>query len=159
MASLALVGLATGRNSWSMPNALVQNVARAANWTPTFLNAHQDATVTVLADLIIPDTDTPGAKQAKVNRYVDLFLSVKNPADQKQFVDGLNSLDSNPSKKVFVDCSEAEQVAILNQISGSAFFQQAKGMISGIYFATPEGYHDLNKLGIPKNALACDHSA
>jgi hypothetical protein len=39
------------------------------------LTPDQDATVTTIAELIIPQTDTPGAKAAKVNEFIDLILS------------------------------------------------------------------------------------
>jgi len=44
----------------------------APGWKPLFLDAHQNETLIVLSDLILPATDTPGAKEALVNRYIDL---------------------------------------------------------------------------------------
>jgi len=34
------------------------------------LNPHQNATVTTIAELIIPQTHTPGAKAARVNEFI-----------------------------------------------------------------------------------------
>ena len=45
------------------------------DWTPVFFNAQQNETFTALSDAIIPATDTPGAKAALVNRFIDLVLS------------------------------------------------------------------------------------
>ncbi len=42
------------------------------DWKPAFLNDHQNETLIVLSDVVIPATDTPGAKAALVNRYLDL---------------------------------------------------------------------------------------
>jgi len=39
------------------------------------LNPHQDVTITTIAELIIPQTDTPGAKAARVNEFIDLILT------------------------------------------------------------------------------------
>ena len=39
------------------------------------LSAKQDATVTRMAELILPETDTPGARAARVNEFIDLILT------------------------------------------------------------------------------------
>ena len=40
----------------------------------------QNELVITLTELIIPQTDTPGAKAAKVNEYIDMVLADANPA-------------------------------------------------------------------------------
>lgn len=172
LASATLVGLAAGQKNFAMPGALVQNVAHDANWAPAFFNAHQNETVVCLTNLIIPRTDTPGANDANVHRYIDLFLSVGKPEDQKAFTGGLAWLDSYAAqsyKNDFVKCSEKEQTAILDRMAGidktpideigHAFFNQAKAMTSSIYFATPEGYKELAKSGPPPASFGCEHTS
>ena len=59
------------------------------------MNAHQDATVTALAELILPQTDTPGAKAARVNEFIDLIVADwYSPEEQAQFFAGLADLDA-----------------------------------------------------------------
>src|SRR3989442_2231138 len=54
------------------------------------LDPHQNATVTTLTDLIIPQTDTPGAQTAKVNEFIDPLLAEwVEPADQDKILAGL----------------------------------------------------------------------
>jgi len=65
----------------------------AADWKPKFFDEHQNKTVIVLSDLIIPETDTPGAKAAYANRFIDLLLSVEAPEKQKQYLEALGWLD------------------------------------------------------------------
>ena len=159
MASATLVGLTTGRLSGGLPRELVENVVNAEHWTPVFLNQQQDETVIGLTDLIIPRTDTPGAKDAKVNRYVDVFLAVKDTEEQKDFVAGLAGLDAHAKqtyKKDFVSCTEKEQTDLLGRMErgNSGFFRQVKTLTSLIYFNTPEGYKELNKFGPPKGVVA-----
>jgi hypothetical protein len=161
IASATLMGLMGGGLSGGFPVALVQSVAKDDHWKPVFLNAQQDETVDVLTDLLIPRTDTPGARDAKVHRYVDLFLAVKDTQEQKDFVAGLAGLDAAAQKqfgKAFARCKEADQVSLLNgMVSGGAgqpFFQQAKTLTASIYFNTPEGYKELNKFGPPKGVVA-----
>lgn len=160
IASAAFVGLTTGKLGWSLPGELVQNVAKVADWKPAFFNPQQNDIVTVLTELIIPRTDTPGANDAKVHRYIDLFLSVANSDEQTRFTDGLASLDREAQKsyrKQFAKCTGDEQVALLNTNAGDPFFKQAKSMTSLIYFSTPEGYKELNKFGPPPSTFACEH--
>ncbi len=64
-----------------------------ANWKPLFLDEHQNETLIVLSDLIMPATDTPGAKEALVNRYIDLVLAAETPEAQRAFLNSLNYLD------------------------------------------------------------------
>ena len=63
---------------------------RIATGKPVLFTADQDALVADLADVIIPTTNTPGAKAAKVNEIIDVVLKdcYKQP-DQQRFIDGL----------------------------------------------------------------------
>src|SRR2546423_1233500 len=63
------------------------NAAATHNGGLKTLNAHQDATVVMISEMIIPETDTPGAKGAKVNEFIDLLLSEWfEPEETKQFL-------------------------------------------------------------------------
>src|SRR5262244_3658577 len=75
-------------------------VLTVANWKPVFLNDNQNETLIALSEAIIPAGDTPGAKEALVNRFLDLLLSVQPVEFQKQFTDALVSMD-NESQKQF----------------------------------------------------------
>lgn len=70
------------------------------NWKPAFLNDQQNQTLIAFSDVIIPTTDTPGAKEALVNRFLDLLLSIEPTEAQRQFTDALVSID-NESQKQF----------------------------------------------------------
>ncbi len=172
IASATFVGLTTSQTNWGMPGALVQNVGKSADWKPVFFNAHQIKTLIVLTNLIIPRTDTPGANDANVHRYLDLFMSVANVADQKHFTDGLAWLDQYSVQTYeleFVKCNEEQQIVVLSRMArldktpiadaGHSFFNQAKNLTSIIYFSTPEGYQELNKFGPPPSTVGCEHPA
>ena len=62
------------------------NELKVANWKPVFLDEHQNETLIILSDLIIPATDTPGAKEALVNRYIDLVMAAETHENQKSFL-------------------------------------------------------------------------
>lgn len=86
------------------------------NWKAVFLNDHQNETLIALSDVIIPATDTPGAKAALVNRYLDLLLSVQPVEFQTQFVDALAFIDTESQKQFaqdFRDLATGDQIWLL----------------------------------------------
>jgi len=81
------------------------------------LNAHQNATVVTMTDLIIPETDTPGAKAARVNEFIDVILTEwATPEERQNFLNGLAVVDKQSNElygKDFVDSSPLQQVTLL----------------------------------------------
>jgi Gluconate 2-dehydrogenase subunit 3 len=69
------------------------------DWKPTFLSGHQNQTLILLSDLIIPETDTPGAKTALVNRFMDLLLAVESRDMQQTFLNSLAYLDGEARRR------------------------------------------------------------
>src|SRR6202022_5129383 len=65
----------------------------APGWKPLFLDEHQNETLIVLSDLMIPATDTPGAKEALVTRYIDLVLAADTHENQRAFLNCIGYLD------------------------------------------------------------------
>jgi hypothetical protein len=86
------------------------------------LDAHQDATVTAAAELLLPATDTPGAKSARVNEFIDHILADwYSDEDRKRFLDGLSDMDARSQKlfgKDFVALSSEQQAEVF-QILGN----------------------------------------
>jgi hypothetical protein len=84
------------------------------------LNPHQNATVTTIAELIIPETKTPGAKAVRVNEFIDLILTNwYDEQDRSMFLNGLGSVDTQCHDlfgKDFVDCSAAQQKQLLTDL-------------------------------------------
>lgn len=90
------------------------------DWKPKFFDEHQNETVIVLSDLIIPDTDTPGARAAQVNRFIDLFLSASDPDFQKRYVQALGWLDGYCLKMYsspFVKMARDAQTELLTRLT------------------------------------------
>jgi hypothetical protein len=86
------------------------------------LNPHQDATVTSMAELIIPATETPGAKGARVDEFIDLIVAEWYSEEERaQFFAGLADLDARTNRlfaKSFVDASVEQQTDILRVLGG-----------------------------------------
>lgn len=144
--------------------------AADAAWKPSVLDDHQNRTVIALTDLIIPATDTPGARAANVNRYVDLFLRDGDSQQRDRFLTGLGWLDGYALRKhghPFLTCGAEPQIAMLTELdssddadlaTGRQFFRMAKGMTSRIYYSTEIGFKELNKGGVPAT-FGCRHPA
>ena len=84
------------------------------------LNAHQNATVIAIAEMIIPATDTPGAKGARVNEFIDLVLTDWCTGDDcRRFLQGLADTDAR-SRKMFgndvVNCTPQQQTQLLTAL-------------------------------------------
>lgn len=74
-----------------------------------------------VADTIIPTTDTPGAKAAKVGQFMAVMVSdCYEPDDQKRFMDGLATLESECQKrygkKSFTKLSSAQRTEFLTAV-------------------------------------------
>ena len=126
----------------------VAAAAEAAPWAPKVFNAHQNETVVLLSEMIIPQTDTPGAKAAKVNEFVDLVLDDANETERKQFLNGLAWMDGRSQELFgtdFVSAPAEQQTALLTIVAspknkafedqvGIDFFKAIKALtITGYY--------------------------
>jgi hypothetical protein len=150
----------------TIPAAWAAQAAKA-DWKPSFLDVHQNETVIALTELIIPATDTPGAKAARVNRYIDLFLRDGDAASRERFISGLNWLDGQTLQAhghPFVRCTPAQQTAMLEAMDqgrgpGHDFFRATKSLTSRIYYETEIGYRELNKGGRVPKTFGCSHGS
>jgi hypothetical protein len=109
------------------------------------LSAHALATVTAAAERIIPATDTPGATDAGVADFIDKMLADwHTPAERDQFLAGLPELDRRcraKANKNFVECSEADQVAILSALDDEArAAQRGEHWFARLKYLTVYGY-------------------
>lgn len=133
------------------------------NWKAVFLNDHQNETLIALSDVIIPSTDTPGAKAALVNRYLDLLLSVQPVEFQTEFVNALTFIDSESQKqfsKDFGELANGDQVWLLTAWAypsdsdrwiktedkpgpGQEHFERLKALIAAAFYGSEIGLKEL----------------
>src|SRR5882762_4913551 len=66
-------------HSTATANQIAPGGISAGDWKPELFDDHENQTLIALADLIIPATDTPGAKAALVNRHMDHILAALAP--------------------------------------------------------------------------------
>ena len=151
-----------------------QAAIAAQEWTPRLLNPQQNETIIALTELIIPQTETPGAKTARVNRFVDAVLQRAKPADRDSFLRGLTWMDERSRTQFrtdFVAATPAQQTELLTTLSkgdgetaelraGVQFFRAIKSMTIDGYYTTEIGLRqelgDNGQLFLPQFA-GCDH--
>jgi gluconate 2-dehydrogenase gamma chain len=94
------------------------------DWKPSFLSQDQATLVTQVAEIIIPKTDTPGAKDAGVPGFIDLMLKdVYSKEDQDRFLEGLKKFDEGAVSAhgdPFVELSAEDQAAFVKKTHDEA---------------------------------------
>lgn len=133
-----------------------------ADWKLAFLDEHQNETLIVLSDLIIPRTDTPGAKEALVNRFIDRLLAAEPADSQRQFLESLASLDGEAMarhRSAFRYLPQESQIELLGylayphsldtwgesaeEIPGHAHFVRLKEWITRAFYRSETGMREL----------------
>jgi hypothetical protein len=94
-------------------------------WTPLTMTKEQGELVATIAEHIIPETDTPGARAAGVHVFIDKMLAEHYPAEEKERVlGGLAGIDARMWERCdanFIDCSADNQRGVLAIIDQEAF--------------------------------------
>lgn len=134
----------------------------------TFFNKHEMATITILADIIIPKDDVSGsASDAKVPEFIE-FIVKDIPEHKVPMRGGLKWLDIysfNKFQKSFVEASEKEQISIVDEIAypakarpemqaGVAFFNRMRDLTASGFYTTEIGVKDIGYVGNSPNQWA-----
>jgi len=145
-----------------------------ADWKPVFLDDHQNQTLIVFSDILIPATDTPGAKVALVNRFLDAVLAVETHDTQRGFLDSLAFLDGESfarNRAAFVYLTPEQQTELVTYMAyphtletgdenapgsyrGHAHFSNLKDWIARAYYSSPVGMQALGYTGAPGGIFA-----
>ena len=127
----------------------------------TFFDAHEKATITALADIIIPKDDHSGsASEAGVPDFIE-FIVKDEPQHQLPMRGGLRWLDMeclNRFDKDFVSCTPQQQVAVVSDIAypaiakpnfqpGVSFFNKMRDLTAIGFFTSKMGIADLGYKG------------
>jgi len=113
------------------------------------LNPHQSETVATIAEMIIPATDTPGARAAQVHRFIDLLLASGLRTTTGAIPRGLADVDARAraaSAADFLGATEAQRSTILTALDAEAQERRkakgrrARGLCRADEFLTVYGY-------------------
>lgn len=149
--------------------------ASEASWKPVFLDAHQNESLIILAERILP-----GSTKAEVNRFIDLALSIERQTTQDQFLRALAAFEGEALarfRSTFIQLTEAQQNEILTSAAASPlteiqklrsgdwvsstargfippqlvtlgdYLEHLKGWISGAYYTSEIGMKELGWTG------------
>ena len=139
------------------------------DWKPQFLDEHQNETLVILSDLLIPATDTPGARQSLANRFIDQLLAAETPEVQRQFVDSLAFLDGeclSRYRSAFRYATQEGQVELLRLMAyphslstwgtevaredpGYEHFRRLKDWVARAFYSSETGMRELGWEGPP----------
>ncbi|MFD2569599.1 gluconate 2-dehydrogenase subunit 3 family protein [Spirosoma soli] len=129
-----LISLPAWANGWT---------SETVRSTQQFLSSSQDDLLAIIAETIIPATDTPGAKALNVHQFIQKIVTdcLDKPA-QETFRKGLDATDELAKKtfgKPFGEGDVAQRTALLTQLSQSADPTQKDfyGLVKGL---TIRGY-------------------
>lgn len=97
----------------------------AGGWVPRALTPDQGALMAALAEHILPETDTPGARSVGVHRFIDTMLAEYYGAKERAlFVSGLEDVDERArtaGARSFLRGSRQQQLAVLTALDREAY--------------------------------------
>ncbi|PYX34614.1 MAG: hypothetical protein DMG80_01420 [Acidobacteria bacterium] len=135
----------------------------ATRWVPLFLNQQQNESLIALSESMVP-----GSIQAKVNRFIDLLLSVDTKENQGKFVASLrtfNKIAEEQFGQAFPRLPLSDRDIVLKTASTQADhhrdFSNLKDWITTAYYSSEEG---MQELGWTKSRAfrafpGCDHES
>lgn len=148
---LAATGLSAGfvAANWG---AAVKAADIAPGTPTTFFSPTQAADVEAISAQIIPTTDTPGAREAKVVYFIDLALVTFARNAQDTYSKGLADLAQkakavNPNVDGFAGLNPQQQVQVLTSIEKTPFFQAVRSHTIMGMFAHPDHGGNYQKIG------------
>ncbi|MEX2569033.1 MAG: gluconate 2-dehydrogenase subunit 3 family protein [Cyclobacteriaceae bacterium] len=110
-----------------------------------FFNKAQIRFLNEVGETILPESDTPGAKEANVGEFMSVVVrDCYAPQNQKIFIDGmdkLNILCKHTYQKLFVECNSAQRTELLSKLDkeGSEYFKLMKSLTLTGYFTSKLG--------------------
>jgi gluconate 2-dehydrogenase gamma chain len=133
-----------------------------SGWKPVFLNPQQNETLIALAEAIIPATDTPGATEALVNRFLDLVLSANTAESKHDFIESLEWFNTSAKQRYkteFSALTAEEKHDFLSlvawphpqggwgeteiNVAGHRHFSRLKQWIASAYYSSPVGLKEM----------------
>lgn len=109
------------------------------------VSAEQEAFLAEVADIIIPTTDTPGAKAARAEKFiVRVMRDCYKKEDQEKFYAGLAKLNDDSQAKfgkgfVNLDLTQKNEMVKLSTVNDKPFFQRMKELTVTGYFTSEIG--------------------
>jgi len=134
--------IGVGATGWAQRALAAAAPAPALTWTPTALTPDQARLVDAVAELIIPATDTPGAREAGVPQFIDRTLANYYDKDQaEKLLTGLARMDADARAAYgdgFVALAPERQVELLVGYEREGVAAKAQTPSQGHFFPALE---------------------
>jgi Gluconate 2-dehydrogenase subunit 3 len=137
------------------------NSNTSQKWKPDFFSADQAHVIGELAETILPRTQTPGAKDLNIDRFIDRIIKqVFSQEDQQVFLKGMDAFEKqckDTNGKDFINCSMAQRNELLKKLEKESdktpssvwgivmkntghlpFYRQVKALVLLGYFTSEE---------------------
>ncbi len=149
------------------------------DWKPFILDKNQINTLAEVVETILPATDTPGAKELMVHRFIDEAIA-KNYGKEEQTkiigsITAINDECKKMHKKSFIEASADERLSTVEAVDKASYammsklknpwfvgysdthpFYELKSLVLGGYFSTEIGQTKvLQHAAIPGKYEAC----
>lgn len=156
VSSLAGVGaawVATNFAGIEAAEAYVEQAARAGRpATFAFFTPDQAAEVEAMAAQIIPTTETPGAREARVVNFIDRALTTFEKGRQPDYKQGLDELAAQsrqlfPAAARFSALNAEQQIQVLTAMEKTPFFNLVRTHTITGFFASPVHGGNANQAG------------
>lgn len=133
-------------------------------WKPIVLSEREAEQLAAVCEAILPRTDTPGARDARVHEFIDLSLSIENEGMQNRFRENLgwlNDFSKKQTRRELHEASPEQLVEVLTPLSdeheehpddlrtGASFFSDLKSRTIYAYYTSREGW--VEELGRPES--------
>jgi hypothetical protein len=126
----------------------------AGTWRPRALTPDQAELVATIAEQILPETDTPGARAVGVHQFIDALLAQSYSAEQRErFVGALTDLG-----RAFQASTPDQQRALLDRLDREAapFFRTLKDLtLVGYYTSEIGATRELHHVPVPGRYDGC----
>ncbi len=110
----------------------------ADNWLPTFFSEEEAEDMAAFAERLIPRTDTPGALDAGVHRFMDAMLAdVAEPEDQEAFRAGMARFRQEATERygqAFAKCRPEQQDELIGEWEKRVFGGEADAQSPEVKF-------------------------
>jgi Gluconate 2-dehydrogenase subunit 3 len=135
------------RREWILASAcwadLLTSRAIRSGPRPAFFNSDERVELQALTNLILPETDTPGAEQAGTGDFIEAALAGYDQDQRSLYREGLADIAARtsqmfPTKSKFSSLTEIQQIALLKAIETTMFFEKLRTHTVLAYFGNPE---------------------
>jgi hypothetical protein len=104
-------------------------------YKPEFFTEEQAGTISELAEIILPKTTTPGAKDVGVPGFIDRMLKeTYSPEEKEKFLAGLTEFEGDAKseyKRQFISLDKEQQIALVKKHHDKALAGGADGGATG----------------------------